>query len=134
MTVIESTYQSMRQCLVGSRRYSSICAEGVKDLRRVGTERGEGESFQVSIICHASFLISLPPLTEAGGGLRKVRLPGCCPVVPCWLSSLSFLLAFKVEPNGCIRFWMMSFHQRVQIFNFYYPICLLLSHTGAVRS
>lgn len=76
----------------------------MKDLRRVGVEREERESFQVSIICRATFLLPPPsPPTEADGGLRRVGLPGCRPL----LALLSFISGYTLThaanqlPNGC---------------------------------
>lgn len=83
----------------------------MKDLRRVGVERRERESFQVSIICHATFLFSLSPLTEAGGGLRRVRLPYCRPP----LALLSFISGCTLTHsathfhNGCCIDFGISF-------------------------
>lgn len=49
------------------------------DLRRVGVESEERESFQVTIVGNATFIFSLPSLSDADGGLRRLKLPGCRP-------------------------------------------------------
>lgn len=57
---------------VWSRRYSHPYARrGGRDLRRVGVEREERESFQGSVMCCASLLLS-PPSEKWMGGRRRV--------------------------------------------------------------
>lgn len=101
----------------------------MKDLRRVGVEREERESFQVSIICRATFLLPPPsPPTEADGGLRRVGLPGCRPL----LALLSFISGYTLTHaanqlhNGCcIDFSFQTMLLTMNMFFFLISVKLL---------
>ena len=75
----------------------------MKGLSRVGVERGERESFQVSVVGHATFLFSFAPLTEADGGLRRLKLPGCCPLLALLslIPGYTFTRFINQLHNGC---------------------------------
>lgn len=72
--VSQSVNQSVGQCLAAGARYSTV-------RRRRGERSQESRGEKEDGFRFPSFSVRPPSLTEAGGGLRGVRLRGPCPLL-----------------------------------------------------